>query len=217
MQRIKWVLVLPPVELAQSMDRWQASGVAGYLVKPVRYVRFGQTLVATTVASEAQFPVRVELDGPGMQLTEGSGRVGSSDQPLRLLLAEDNLVNQKLAGLILRKRGYQVTIVDNGRLALEALAREPFDLVLMDVQMPEMSGLEVVRALRVREAGVGHHMPVIAMTANAMKGDAENCLAAGMDDYIAKPMQAAGLYAVIDRVLARFVPRPNAVEDRQGT
>jgi CheY-like chemotaxis protein len=121
---------------------------------------------------------------------------------LRVLVAEDNVVNQKLALRLLEKRGHVVVVVDNGRKALEMLEREPFDLVLMDLQMPEMSGIEATTAIRRREDEIGRRVPIIALTANAMKGDRERCLEAGMDGYLAKPIQAKEL----DQVLAQFRP-----------
>jgi len=108
---------------------------------------------------------------------------------LRILLAEDNLVNQKLAIGILAKLGHRVTVANNGKEALEKLEQAKFDLVLMDVQMPELDGLAATRELRRREAHSKIHVPVVAMTAHAMKGDRENCLAAGMDDYLPKPIR----------------------------
>jgi two-component system, sensor histidine kinase and response regulator len=120
------------------------------------------------------------------------------ERRLRLLLAEDNAVNQRLAATLLERRGHHVTIANNGREALAALARQPFDVVLMDVQMPEMGGFEATAAIREREQETGAHVPIVAMTAHAMNGDRERCLAAGMDDYLTKPVSVAG----IDRVLA---------------
>ena len=108
---------------------------------------------------------------------------------LQILLAEDNLVNQKLALGILEKLGHRVTVVNNGMEALEQLERRDFDLVLMDVQMPELDGLAATRELRRREAPAKTHVPVVAMTAHAMKGDRERCLASGMDDYLGKPIR----------------------------
>jgi two-component system sensor histidine kinase/response regulator len=110
-------------------------------------------------------------------------------------------VNQTLAVRILEKQGHTVHVVGNGQAALEALAQHPFDLVLMDVQMPVMDGLEATAAIRKQEHTSGAHMPIIAITAHAMQGDREPCLAAGMDDYVAKPMTAADLSAAIDRLL----------------
>ncbi len=119
----------------------------------------------------------------------------------RILLAEDNPVNQKLALAFLAKRGYQVEVAENGRQALEALEKKPFDLVLMDVQMPEMDGMEATRIIREREAGTGRHLPIVAMTAHAMKGDQERFLSVGMDAYVAKPIKAQVLYDTIEALL----------------
>ena len=105
-----------------------------------------------------------------------------------------------LAVRMLEKQGHSVSVVGDGQAALEALAQHPFDLVLMDVQMPVMDGLEATAAIREQEKTSGAHMPIIAMTAHAMQGDRERCLAAGMDDYVAKPMKAAELAAAIDRL-----------------
>ena len=110
-----------------------------------------------------------------------------------MLLAEDNPVNRELTLRILSKRGHSVVVAANGRQALDALETQAFDLILMDVQMPEMDGLEATAAIRKSEAITGTHIPIIAMTAHAMKGDRERCLGAGMDAYISKPVQAEEL------------------------
>lgn len=119
---------------------------------------------------------------------------------LRVLLAEDNAVNQLLAVKLLEKRGYDITVVQNGQQALDAVATSSFDLLLMDVQMPEMDGLEATAAIRRSEAGTGRHLPIIAMTAHAMKGDEDRCLTAGMDGYVPKPVIPNQLFETIERV-----------------
>ena len=124
------------------------------------------------------------------------------DRRLRLLLAEDNLVNQRLAATLLERRGHHVTIACNGREALAALARHRFDVVLMDVQMPEMGGFEATAAIRKAEEATGAHLPIIAMTAHAMKGDRERCLAAGMDEYLTKPLDSRGLCTLVEHIAA---------------
>jgi CheY-like chemotaxis protein len=118
-----------------------------------------------------------------------------------VLLAEDNPVNQKLAVRLLEKLGHAVVLANNGREAVEAVGREAFDVVLMDVQMPEMGGLEATAAIREGEAGGGRRLPIIALTAHAMKGDRERCLAAGMDGYVSKPIRREDLVREIDAVL----------------
>ena len=111
---------------------------------------------------------------------------------LRILLAEDNVVNQRVALKLLERLGYRADVASNGFEVLEALARQPYDLILMDVQMPEMDGLEATRAIGARWA-LGERPRIVAMTANAMAGDREMCLAAGMDDYITKPIRVDAL------------------------
>ena len=121
--------------------------------------------------------------------------------PLRVLLAEDSVINQQVALGMLKRSGHEVTVANNGREVLQLLAVESFDVVLMDVQMPEMDGLQTTAAIRQQEQGADRHLPIIAMTAYAMKGDRERCLEAGMDDYISKPVRAADLARVLDRVI----------------
>ncbi len=123
-------------------------------------------------------------------------------RPLRFLLAEDNAVNQKLVVRLLEKRGHGVTVVGNGREAVAAVRGGGFDVVLMDVQMPEMDGYEATAAIRALERDGSGHLPIIAMTAHAMKGDAERCLAAGMDAYVSKPINSTVLWAAVTRLTA---------------
>jgi CheY-like chemotaxis protein/HPt (histidine-containing phosphotransfer) domain-containing protein len=116
------------------------------------------------------------------------------------LLAEDGVVNQRVAVGLLHMRGHQVEIADNGKKAVAAWQQDPFDLILMDVKMPEMDGYEATAVIRQKEQQTGGHIPIIAMTANAMQGDRERCLDAGMDGYIAKPVDAGELFQEIDKV-----------------
>jgi CheY-like chemotaxis protein len=127
---------------------------------------------------------------------------------LRILLVEDNRINQRVALRMLEKDGHQVTIAEDGKKALLAVEQNAFDLVLMDVQMPEMDGLETTTAIRDRERGTRRHLPIVAMTARAIKGDRERCLAAGMDDYIAKPVAFAELRRVLSVIRATTSPPP---------
>jgi CheY-like chemotaxis protein len=120
---------------------------------------------------------------------------------LRILLAEDNPVNQKIAVRMLEKRGHTVEVVSNGLEALARLEQTSFDLLLTDMQMPGMDGFELTAAIRAGEGKTGAHLPIVAMTALAMKGDQERCLAAGMDGYISKPMRANELFEVVERFL----------------
>jgi PAS domain S-box-containing protein len=134
---------------------------------------------------------------------------------LRVLVAEDNPTNQKLVSALLDQNGYKVTVVGNGRLAVERVAQEPFDIVLMDVQMPAMSGLEATEAIRKQEEGTGRHLPIVALTARAMAGDREQCLAAGMDAYVSKPVKAAELFSAIDAVVSAS-PSASPAESSPG-
>jgi two-component system, sensor histidine kinase and response regulator len=124
---------------------------------------------------------------------------------LTILLAEDNGVNQTLATRLLEKRGHTVVLAETGRAVLEAVEKQTFDLVLMDVQMPEMDGLEATRAIRQKERTSGKHLPIIAMTANAMVGDKERCLQSGMDSYVAKPLSVKGLFGAIEGLVTHQV------------
>jgi CheY-like chemotaxis protein len=125
---------------------------------------------------------------------------------LRILLTEDNAVNQKLALRLLEKRGHQVSVAGNGKESLAALEKDSYDVVLMDVQMPEMDGFEATAAIRAKEKRTGSHVPIIAMTAHAMKGDRERCLEAGMDEYVSKPLQPRELFDTIERLAASACP-----------
>jgi osomolarity two-component system sensor histidine kinase NIK1 len=116
-------------------------------------------------------------------------------------VVEDNEVNQVLATRLLEKRGHSVTVAPNGRAAIEALEKQSFDAILMDVQMPVQGGLETAALIREGGKSTNGHVPIIALTANAMAGDRELCLHAGMDDYLTKPLQAKSLFAMIERVL----------------
>jgi two-component system sensor histidine kinase/response regulator len=119
-----------------------------------------------------------------------------------VLLAEDNPVNQRLVVRILEKQGHQVTLAANGREAFEAWGKECFDIILMDVQMPQMTGFEATEEIRRSERGSGRHIPIVALTAHAMKGDREKCLACGMDGYISKPVSARDLVETLEKLTA---------------
>jgi CheY-like chemotaxis protein/HPt (histidine-containing phosphotransfer) domain-containing protein len=129
------------------------------------------------------------------------------DRRLNVLIAEDNVVNQRLAASLLERRGHRVTIAANGREAVQAIAHGRFHVVLMDVQMPEMGGFETTAAIRARETSTpGQRIPIIAMTAHAMKGDRERCLAAGMDEYVTKPLDSRRLCSVVEELAGGRTP-----------
>jgi two-component system sensor histidine kinase/response regulator len=174
--------------------RCRELGIAAYLHKPVKRSELRATiLLALGAPSERGAPVLV---------TRHSLR--EAHQSGRILLVEDNSVNQLVARRLLEKRGHTVAVASNGREALAILdeaASAGFDCVLMDVQMPEMGGLECTAIIREREQVSGRHLPIVAMTAHAMEGDAARCLAAGMDAYLSKPIEPVALFDVIERHL----------------
>ena len=173
--------------------RCRELGIKGYLIKPVKRSDLLEAILAVLgshAAAEANPPL-VTLHS----LRENRGR-------LRILLAEDNRTNQILATRLLEKRGHDVVVAGSGEEALEALEKQAFDLVLMDVQMPTMDGLQATRAIRKAELKSGKHIPIIAMTAHAMVGDMERCLEAGMDDYITKPIRPQQLVELLERYTA---------------
>jgi CheY-like chemotaxis protein/HPt (histidine-containing phosphotransfer) domain-containing protein len=136
-----------------------------------------------------------------------------SRRPLQILLAEDNDINQTMAISLLEKWGHRIVVANNGREALEALEKQRFDVVLMDVQMPEMDGIKATAAIRAGEGDNGTHLPIIAMTAHALKGDRERCLAAGMDGYVSKPIKSSELEALLQRLVpATPVPEDGKME-----
>ena len=123
---------------------------------------------------------------------------------LKILLVEDNPINQKVASRVLEKAGHSVTIVGNGLEAITQVSDSKFDLVLMDVMMPEMDGITATVAIRESELGTDRHLPIVALTANAMQGDREKCLEAGMDGYVSKPIQPPVLFQEIAQTMRRF-------------
>ena len=191
------IMMLTSTGSGGSADRCRELGVSAYLLKPIRQSELRNAL---TKALGTHKPLSHGPSAMRSLLEEERGPATS----LRVLVAEDNAVNQRLARRLLEKRGHQVVVASNGREALEAIATHTFDLVLMDVQMPELDGLEATAALRANETGHGTHLPVIALTAHAMKGDRERCLAAGMDGYLSKPIRPQDL----DDLLELYVKHP---------
>jgi two-component system sensor histidine kinase/response regulator len=193
------VMMLAATDLPAAMARCRTLEIARYLIKPVTPSELWEALLSATRPLARQ-------GAPAGAITPDSGAARS--RRLRLLVAEDNAVNQLVVRRLLEKRGHQVEVVSTGRAALAALAQQSFDLVLMDVQMPELDGFEATRRIRAQEHASGRHLPIIALTAHAMKGDAERCLAAGMDDYLTKPITSAALEAAIDRLLPEIADAP---------
>jgi two-component system sensor histidine kinase/response regulator len=175
-------------------SRCRELGIAAYLVKPIRHAELRDAIVR---ALAAKSPIPQRADAVVEVATPARTR------PVRVLLAEDNPVNQRVAVRLLTSRGHHVTLVDNGRSAVQAVERERFDVVLMDIQMPEMGGVEATTVIRAREAQQGSgHLRIVAMTAHALKGDRERYLAAGMDGYLAKPVDRLDLFEAVEQSLA---------------
>jgi CheY-like chemotaxis protein len=184
--------------------RCQELGVSAYLLKPIRQSELREAIARVLGAEKPQGAIPL-LTRYSLQ---DAREPGSS---LKLLLAEDNLVNQRLAVRLLEKRGHRVAVAANGVEALAALKKESFDVVFMDVQMPEMDGMETTAAIREEEKGTGEHVVVIALTAHAMKGDREQCLAAGMDGYLSKPIRPQELDDVLENYLKNRQTKPGVL------
>jgi CheY-like chemotaxis protein len=192
-----------------DQSRCEQLGISAYLTKPIRAVELRDAIArALGLRENAVTPA----DEPIASATTDA---------IQVLLVEDNVVNQKVATGLLTRRGHQVTLAQNGQEALDSLARKAFDVVLMDVQMPVMGGLEATAAIRERERATGGHVRIVAMTAHAMNGDRERCLAAGMDGYLSKPVDPQMLFAVVEsKATERDVERPTpspAVATPAGT
>jgi two-component system sensor histidine kinase/response regulator len=190
------IMMLSSAGLRGDAARCRELGVAAYLTKPVKQ----RELLAAILT--------VLGDKKGREPLTTKHTLREQSRPLRVLLAEDNLVNQRVASRMLARQGHAVTIACNGREALALLEQQPFDVVLMDVQMPLMDGFEATASIRRNEQATGKHIPIVALTAHAMKGDQERCLAAGMDRYLSKPVQAKELQETI----AALVPE-NVAQD----
>ncbi|GAB4440807.1 MAG: hypothetical protein OHK0015_37300 [Chloroflexi bacterium OHK40] len=199
----------PPIVLLTSLGRRPEDLAGGHftaiLTKPVKAAQLYETLLSTLGAAPEQRPQ------PKPLLNAELGR----RMPLRVLLAEDNAVNQRVALKTLERLGYRADVVANGLEVLDALRRQPYDLVLMDVQMPELDGIEATRRI-VREFAPPRRPHIVAMTANALQGDREACLAAGMDDYVSKPVRVEELVAALERYGARRA-QPAPVAAPAGT
>jgi two-component system, sensor histidine kinase and response regulator len=197
------IMMLTSASHLGDAARCREIGISAYLVKPIRQAELHDAICNALGHTEHKIPSLVTRHS----LREDSRRVHA-------LLVEDNAVNRTLAVRLLAKRGFLVTTAETGRQALVAIEKQKFDIVLMDVQMPEMDGLEATAEIRQRELSNRHHLPIIAMTAHALKGDEERCLAAGMDAYISKPIRTSEFFSAIDRLLANS-HRPDEVPDHR--
>jgi two-component system, sensor histidine kinase and response regulator len=179
--------------------RCRQLGIGAYLTKPINQSELLDAIADVLARRNQDHRARSLVTRHSLRKALAP-QASDSVRKLRILLAEDNLVNQKIVVRMLEKRGHRVAVTANGRDALQALANENFDLILMDIQMPLMDGIEATQLIRAQEADTGQHVPIVAMTAHAMKGDREKCLAAGMDDYISKPVNTDELYSLLNKI-----------------
>ena len=191
------LMMLTSGDLPCDIARCEELGIASYLLKPVKQ----SELLNAVSATLGMVPAQSLATEPSVSKPPPSGLPA-----LRVLLVEDSAVNQKLATALLRKGGHDVVVASNGIEALKALESQSFDLALMDIQMPEMDGMEATRAIREKEQQTDGHLPIIAMTAHALKGDRQRCLEAGMDEYVAKPIHAKKLVEAMRVVLKQGAP-----------
>jgi two-component system, sensor histidine kinase and response regulator len=190
------IMMLTSADHRDDKERCRALGIASHLLKPIRK---SELLSAILTAIGQDKPVAQ----PALVTQQ---ECAMQHKSLRILLAEDNRVNQTVATRVLEKMGHSLVVANNGNEALSLLATQPFDLVLMDIQMPEMDGLTATQKIREREKRTRSHLPIIAMTAHAMKGDRERCLEAGMDGYVSKPIDKKEL----EQAIASAIPAPDA-------
>ena len=195
------IILLSSMGLRGDAKRCKEVGISAYLPKPIKKSDLFDAIMMTMGLSLEETPAVITLH-----------KVYEERESYNILLAEDNLINQTLAIKLLEARGHRVALASNGTAAVEAFQKSDFDLILMDIQMPEMDGFEATREIRKIETGYSrqssianhqssiHRIPIVAMTAHAMKGDREKCIDAGMDDYVSKPIKPEGLYSVINRV-----------------
>ncbi|MGH9383699.1 MAG: response regulator, partial [Vicinamibacterales bacterium] len=183
------IMMLSSVGHGGDAIRCSELGIAAALTKPIRQSVLRAAMLAALGSAQ-------DVKAPPTPSPKPTGR-----RTLRVLLAEDNAVNRRLVTAVLEKHRHTVVSVENGRLAVEAVNAETFDLVLMDLQMPDMGGMEATGMIRAAEIGTGRHLPIVALTAHAMKGDCDACYAAGMDAYLAKPVRPGELLALLDQLM----------------
>jgi len=187
------IVILSSDRVEADLKGVEELGVSDFILKPVRRSRLYNTIVRG-ITRETRKIASEKYD------------IGSvlKNKPLKVLLAEDNLINQKLTVRLLEKQGWQAVVANNGKEALDLLDNNKFDFILMDVQMPEMDGIEAAREIRKREKVTGKHIPIIALTANAFEEDKKKCLEAGMDEYAAKPIKVNELFSIMEKIFIKF-------------
>jgi CheY-like chemotaxis protein len=211
------LVLLTSIDVHRDSEEVRQIGIAASLTKPVRQSQLFDCLA--TVMSAPDEAAADELLSHPVLVSESEDGLEETDGGLlpRILLAEDNAVNREVAVQTLVKLGYRVDVAKDGLEAIETLSHAPYAVVLMDCQMPRMDGYEATARIRQHE-GEGHRTPIVAMTAHALQGEREKCLAAGMDDYISKPFQPDELDAVLERWIPQMPPTPEAsvLEETDG-
>jgi CheY-like chemotaxis protein len=211
----KLAVIFEPFRQADGSTTRKYGGTGLGLAICARLVKLmnGTLEVESCVGSGSRFHIRLPLARTPVQLAreepevslDASFDTNGNGWPLQVLLVEDDPVSRRIASRILEKRGYTVVTAENGREALEVLDQVPVELILMDVQMPEVDGLTATRIIREREGvGFGHRLPIYILTANAMSGDRERCMAAGADGYLTKPLEPADLHRALDEIRLRI-------------
>lgn len=190
------VVMLTSGDRSEDLEMCRDLGVSTYLIKPVKQSElFNAILQALGAAHHEQWA------------TATAANAREAARPLNVLLAEDSIINQKLAIGLLERWGHRITVANDGREAVALALQQPFDVILMDIQMPELDGLDATREIREFEATAGKHTPIIAMTAHALQGDRERCLAVGMDDYLTKPIRFEQLFERMERIGQSIPPK----------
>ncbi|WP_417375451.1 response regulator [Gimesia maris] len=185
------IMMITSSDRQGEISRCKELGIAAHLIKPLKQSELFNSIAET-----------LGMNGtPQHDMRTATADLAQRIPPLKILLAEDSLVNQKLALALLKPQGHEIAVVLNGSDAVNERKNREFDMILMDVQMPEMDGLEATRQIREYEQETGEHVPIIAMTAHAMKGDRERCLEAGMDGYVSKPVRVRELFSTIEECL----------------
>jgi signal transduction histidine kinase/DNA-binding response OmpR family regulator len=186
------IMMISSAQQHDEAERCRKMGISAYLTKPLKQSELLDAIIRTVNSV-------YDVSGAGEEIDASTfDESNSSRRSLNILLAEDNKINQELLVLLLKKRGHDVTVAPNGQVAVEEVSSHPYDLVLMDVMMPVLSGLDATKIIRQQEQKTGRHIPIIALTANAMREDQEKCLNAGMDFYISKPVKPGSLFQAIE-------------------
>ncbi len=192
------IMILTSVGQRGDAARCRELGISAYLTKPIKQIELFDAILTVLALRNQNAEHRNLITRHSLRRTPSEPSAGLS-KSLHILLAEDNVVNQKVAAKILANWGHSIVVASNGKEAVNACEKEHFDLVFMDVQMPDLDGFETTRIIRAGERDGGRRLPIVAMTAHAMKGDKKKCLAAGMDDYVSKPINRDELFSVIQK------------------